>query len=131
MDVLRRRKPGIVTDRPKPATHMLRARRRKASCRRGKAARWQNRDSNWPRGYLTQRDRAALIEHNNIADIDADYGDCSLTCVSMALLAGGAGARPDHPTTGRAASIVRSLRGQVRERRRSTARAKLLAELGF
>jgi hypothetical protein len=32
---------------------------------------------------------------------------------AMALLAGGAGARPDHPTIGRAASL-RSLRGQVR-----------------
>jgi len=101
MDVLRRRKPGIVTDRPKPATHMLRARRRKASCRRGKAARWQNRDSNWPRGYLTQRDRAALIEHNNIADIDADYGDCSLTCVShgIACWRGRSTAGPSHYRT--------------------------------
>ena|SRR6516225_6156392 len=25
--------------------------------------------------------RAALIKPNNIADIDADYGDCSLACV--------------------------------------------------
>jgi hypothetical protein len=44
-----------------------------------------NRDSNWPRGYLTQRDRAALIKPNNIADIDADYGDCSLACVSHGI----------------------------------------------
>jgi len=72
-----------------------------------------NRDSNWPRDHLTQRDRAALIKPNNmervLADFDADYGDCSLECLSP----GGARARPDHHTTGRAASL-RSLRGQVR-----------------
>jgi hypothetical protein len=48
-----------------------------------------NRDSNWPRDHLTQHDRAALIKPNNmdrvLADIDADYGDCSLECLSHGI----------------------------------------------
>jgi len=89
-----------------------------------------NRDSNGPRGYLTQRDRDALIKPNNIADIDADYGDCSLACVShgIACWRGRSTAGPSHYRTCGVSSVTvwASASG-----RRSTALAKLLAELGF
>jgi hypothetical protein len=67
-----------------------------------------NRDSNWPRGYLTQRDRAALIKPNNIADIDADYGDCSLACVShgIACWRGTSTAGPSHYRTCGVSSVT-------------------------
>jgi hypothetical protein len=63
---------------------------------------------------LPQHNGAALIQANDVKrilpDIDADYGDRSLLCLSHgvllvfgdppSLIAGGAGARPDHPISG-------------------------------
>src|SRR5262245_52063294 len=73
------------------------------------------------RPFLPQNNRAPLVEANDVeeilTDINADHGDlsrswrsdqivcwtwaCSLKCApSPALLAGGAGTRPDHPISG-------------------------------
>ena len=66
------------------------------------------------RPLLSQYDRTALIQANNVervlADFDADYGDGGLECLSpgvllvfgapASLMAEGEGARPDHPIIG-------------------------------
>src|SRR5216684_2766607 len=75
-----------------------------------------SRVSTWPRdSFLPQHDRSALIETHNVervlADIDANHRDRSieflrhgvllaLVAPMPALLAGGAGARPDHSISG-------------------------------
>jgi hypothetical protein len=81
-------------------------------------ARLTSRASTWPRDHfcrstmLPQHDAAAAILADDVervlTDIDADHGDFAveflrhgvllcLRCPLPALLAGGAGARPDHP----------------------------------
>jgi hypothetical protein len=65
------------------------------------------------RPLLPQHDCATTIEPNDVervlTDINADYGNRTLCCRSHGMLlvlapgqliAGGAGARPDHPITG-------------------------------
>src|SRR5580704_11095154 len=72
-----------------------------------------SRASTWPRDhFLPQHDGAARIVAHDVervlADIDADHGDRGIGCLRHgallvfgapcpASLAGGAGARPDHP----------------------------------
>src|SRR6266478_6245615 len=75
-----------------------------------------SRASTWPRRpLLPQHDGAARIVAHDVervlADIDADHGDRDIGCLRHgvllvfgapcpASLAGGAGARPDHPISG-------------------------------
>ena len=90
------------------------------------------------RPFLPQHDGAARIVAHDVervlADIDADHGDCGIGCLRQgvllvfwrplpAWLAGGAGARPDHPINGRgstnipattlAFNMVASIRGTI------------------
>jgi len=90
-----------------------------------------NRDSNWPRGYLTQRDRAALIKPNNIADIDADYGDCSLECLSHGIACWRGHEHGRTITLPDVRRLFGHCVGKCEQRRRSTALAKMLAEMGL
>jgi hypothetical protein len=66
---------------------------------------------NPPRDHLTQRD-AALIKPNNmervLANIDADYGDCSLECLShgIACWRGTSTAGPSHYRTCGVSSVT-------------------------
>src|SRR5215472_7991185 len=72
------------------------------------------------RPLLSQHDGPTSIQANNmervLPDIDADYGNSCLACLShgvllficapASLVADGAGARPDHPISGHSAQAV-------------------------
>src|SRR5216684_5535346 len=118
-----------------------------------------SRVSTWPRdSFLPQHDRSALIETHNVervlADIDANHRDRSieflrhgvllaLVAPMPALLAGGAGARPDHSITGLrgtswigACLLIRSPRRHawrqiLADLREELTRAKGLAEVSI
>jgi hypothetical protein len=65
-----------------------------------------------------------------LADIDADYGDCSLECLSHGIACW-------RGTSGRTITLPHVRRlfghyvGKCEQRRRSTALAKMLAEMGL
>jgi hypothetical protein len=76
------------------------------------------------RPLLPKHDGTTLVVAHNeervFADIDADHGDCALEFLRHGVLlvfwrplpsslAGGAGARPDHPISRRAASAERRI----------------------
>src|SRR5262249_48937567 len=112
--VFRRHQSGIVAKRLKLATEMMRSSARLHA----DEARWQVGKPRFhlaARPFLPQHDPAAPILANEVervlADIDADHGDFAieflrhgvllcLRCPLPAWLAGGAGARPDHPIHG-------------------------------
>ena len=67
------------------------------------------RASTWPRNHFYNR-AMLIVAHDMervLADIDTNHGDCSVLCLGYGMLlcdapsqhpiAGGAGARPDHP----------------------------------
>jgi len=77
---LRRHRPGIVTKRLKPATEMMRTDTDLDARMEAKLA------ANWLRDhFLMQHNGAALILAGDmesiLADIDTDYGDCSVGCL--------------------------------------------------
>src|SRR5215813_8512784 len=76
-----------------------------------------NRDSNRPRGYLTQRDRAALI-----------YGDCSLECL-IACWRGTSTAGPSHYRTCGVSSVTGWASASSADG--ALPLAKMLAEMGL
>src|SRR6266567_1897698 len=112
--VLRRHQPGIVTKHPEPATEVMGA----DAGFHADQARRNVRESCLhlaTRPLLPQRNCAPVIEAHDVervlADIDANHGNRSveflrhgmllvLAAPVPALLAGGAGARPDHSITG-------------------------------
>src|ERR1700730_13102808 len=75
------------------------------------------RASTWPRDHFCRSmiaPRSLWPTKRVLADIDADHGDCALQLLGHGVLlvfgapsqhpiAGGAGARPDHPITGHCA----------------------------
>ena len=120
-DIFGRHQPGIVTQRCEFAAQVMGA---DAGCHADQARRYigEPRFHLATRPLLPQHDGAARIVAHGVervlADIDADHGDRSIGCLRHGvllvcgapcqLIAGGAGARPDHPISGpRAVNIVR------------------------
>jgi hypothetical protein len=113
-NILRRHQPSIVAQCPKFATEMMCAN----AGFHPDQARWHIGKAGLDlatRPFLTQHNRATLIVADNmervLADIDADHDDCALQLLGHGVLlvfgapsqhpiAGGAGARPDHPISG-------------------------------
>src|SRR3984893_4221540 len=93
------------------------------------------RASTWPRDHFCRSmiaPRSLWPTKRVLADIDADHGDCALQLLGHGVLlvfgapsqhpiAGGAGARPDHPISGH-----RRLRNQLRPRLGLSLRAAAL-----
>ena len=110
-NILRRHQPGIVAQRPKFATEMMRA---DAGFHPDQARRHVGKARIYlaTRPLLPQYNGTTLIVADDVErvlpDIDADHGDCALELLGHGVLlvfdapsqhpiAGGAGARPDHP----------------------------------
>ena len=103
-DVLRRQQPSIVTERPK---------RRFTCCARADASLHANeaRRHVGKSGFqLATRpsDAARSRRAHHLADIDADYGDCSLECLShgIACWPGTSTAGPSHYRTCGVSSVT-------------------------